>query len=46
MKTLTIALRIDSSVLINKSCASSHFANCRQLYLFFCTHVPKHMQFA
>jgi len=44
VKTL-VSLRIDSAVLNNKPCAFSYFSNCRQLYLLFCSHLPKHMQF-
>jgi len=45
VKSLIISLRIDSSVLINKPCAFSYCANCRQLFLLFCTHA-KNMKFA
>ncbi len=45
VKSLTVKMRIDSSVLINKPYAISCCANCRQLYLLF-AHVPKHLQFA
>ncbi len=44
-KSLTVKVRIESSVLINKSYKISCVQtadNCT----YFCTHVPKHFQFA
>lgn len=38
--------RINSSVLINKPCASVYSAKCRQLHLLSCTRAPKHVHFS
>jgi hypothetical protein len=42
VKSMTILLGINSSVLISKPCACSYCANCRQLYFLFCTCAKTH----
>ncbi len=46
VRSLTISVQSNLSVLINKPCSICYCANFRPLHLLICTHVPKHTQFA